>query len=360
MQRIARVILVGCLFLVPLVVMAKPKGEAVTGQAAGALPGDKGPVVLMLDAPHLKKKRFAELVKRDEPLVKMPDDKVMPRHFRASVDNSWHKDFTGPQPSIVGMAELQCSGSAEFSVGEWYTLFEYLRSRGGANVTVVDLRQEAHGLVNNMAVSWYTYQDSINRGLSPEEVMSAETDRLELLKDTGVITISKFTDKAFNDVEQWRTLNLRVRVETVQTEYELVTGSDCGYFRITAPDYMTPEDADVDRFVTFVRELDAGTWVHFHCCAGDGRTTTFMVLYDMMRNFKKVSAADIIRRQYLLGGIDLSAVPTDKPAIKQEWAKSRTAFLGKFYQYCQAAGPDYSLSWSKWKAKSRSAAPKNP
>lgn len=354
-------ILIGFLalvFILPHIASAKPIDEPVVGNAAGALTTDRGPVVLVLNAPRIGQKEWVDLSRRDEPVVKAPNDKVMPDLFRASVDNSWHRDFTGKQPSIVGMAELRCSGSAEFSVGNWYTLFEYLRSRGGGDVTVVDLREEAHGLVNNMAVSWYTPQDAINRGLSADEVMSAETDRLELLEDAGVITVSRFTNKSFNDVGAWRTINLRVRVKEVQSEYELVSGSDCGYFRITAPHFRVPEAGDVDRFVSFVQGLYPGTWLHFHCSDGQGRTTTFMVLYDMMRNYKKVSADDIIRRQYLLGGIDLTAVPTQMVAIKQEWAKERTVFLREFYQYCQAAGPHYSLSWSAWQAQ-KSAAPKS-
>lgn len=344
----------------PLVAKEQDTSEPVVSNAAGTLPMDKGPVVLMYDAPHLKKKEFARLARRDEPLVTAPDDTELPRNFRASVDNSWHHDFTGPQPSIVGMDSLQCSGSAEFSVGGWNALFERLRSRGAGHIAVIDLRQEAHGLVNNMAVSWYTYHDSINRGLTADEVMSAETDRLELLEDTGVITVSKFTDKSFQDVEAWRTINLRVRVKQVQTEYELVTASaSCDYFRIAAPDYMPPRAADVDRFVVYVRELEPGTWLHFHCCAGQGRTTTFMTLYDMMRNYASVSADDIVRRQYLLGGINLAAVPTDKPAIKQEWAKARTAFIREFYQYCKENGPSYDVTWSQWKSR-KPAAPKNP
>ena len=42
---------------------------------------------------------------------------------------------------------------------------------------------------------------------------------------------------------------------------------------------------------------------HFHCKEGIGRTTTFMIMYDIMKNYKEVSLNDIIKRQYLPSGI---------------------------------------------------------
>lgn len=39
----------------------------------------------------------------------------------------------------------------------------------------------------------------------------------------------------------------------------------------------------------------------FHCEAGEGRTTAYMAMYDMMKN-PDVSLKDILYRQHLLGG----------------------------------------------------------
>lgn len=342
-------------FVFPLMAKARAKSDGMPGSAPGALPDDKGPVVLLLDAPHLKKAKFSELSRREDPLVELPDDGTLPRHFRSSADTKWHHGYNGPAPSTKGLLSLQCSGSAEFSVGQWNLMFAKLRSMGAFGLTVVDLRQEAHGLVNNMAVAWYAFHDGIDEGKDVDQVMSEESERLELLHDAGVISVGKLMDKSFSDPADWRTIALRVRVKEVRTEYEIVSESEGTYFRILAPDYMAPPDAVVDRFVGFVRDLDDGEWVHFHCCAGDGRTTTFMTLYDMMRNYDKVSADDIILRQYLLGGIDLNAVLLDKPLIKQKWAKQRAAFIRQFYRYCQSAGPSFSTNWSQWKAQDKLA-----
>jgi hypothetical protein len=115
-------------------------------------------------------------------------------------------------------------------------------------------------------------------------------------------------------------------------------------------DREAPTDAEVDRFIRLVRELPDGEWLHFHCKAGHGRTTAFMAMYDMMRNAKKVSLDDILKRQFLIGGIDLAADP-----LKDDWrydgAVSRRKSLERFYQYCKANNDGFKQSWSEWLAK---------
>ncbi|MEQ8224825.1 MAG: hypothetical protein ABRQ37_21075, partial [Candidatus Eremiobacterota bacterium] len=98
----------------------------------------------------------------------------------------------------------------------------------------------------------------------------------------------------------------------------------------------------VDNFITFYKNLSPDTWLYFHCKAGRGRTTTFMTMYDMMRNYDKAGRDDIIKRQWLLGGAKLSEKPVD------EAEKDRWDFIVKFYDYCLQNGPDYKILWSEW------------
>ena len=44
-----------------------------------------------------------------------------------------------------------------------------------------------------------------------------------------------------------------------------------------------PSSDALNRFVKLCVSLNPGDWVHCHCHGGDGRTTTFLTLFDMVR-----------------------------------------------------------------------------
>lgn len=108
-----------------------------------------------------------------------------------------------------------------------------------------------------------------------------------------------------------------------------------------------PNDAVVDGFIAFVKALPIGVWLHFHCRGGVGRASTFMLMYDMMRNAGQVAYADMLQRQQLVGGRDMYRMnPQD--AYKYEAAVERQAFIGRFHDYCASCREDYSVSWTEW------------
>jgi len=60
-------------------------------------------------------------------------------------------------------------------------------------------------------------------------------------------------------------------------------------------------------------------------------TTTFMIMYDMIKNYKEVSSDDIIKRQLALANFDVDAV-------KSFENKERMDFLSEFYNYLKVKG----------------------
>jgi hypothetical protein len=100
--------------------------------------------------------------------------------------------------------------------------------------------------------------------------------------------------------------------------------------------------------VVAVRALPENAWAHFHCEAGLGRTTTFMVLYDMLRNATRVSLEDIVCRQKLLGYNYDVLHPAGPGNWKAPYIEDRIAFVRAFYGYARANPNGGPQLWSEW------------
>lgn len=64
--------------------------------------------------------------------------------------------------------------------------------------------------------------------------------------------------------------------------------------------------------------------IHFHCKAGIGRTTTFMIMYDIIKNYQHISLNDIIKRQVVLSKMD-------EKNSQDFYTGEHFKFLEKFY-----------------------------
>jgi protein-tyrosine phosphatase len=298
-------------------------------------------VVLTLNAPGIDLKTKTIL-----------PDQSLPRNWRKAQDpfQESRKDIES-LPSRQGLDQLQISGSGEFSKGQFLKLAKNIPSE---KFVILDLRQESHGLINNLAVSWYSNNDALNAANSLEEIEKDEAQRLsEQLKNKKTV-LTKWLESEVpgkND-SQLETIQIPVPVSSVMTEKKFVNQLGYEYYRIPAPDYKRPRDQDVDRFVSFYKHLKGNKWVHFHCAAGQGRTTTFMTMFDMMKNSKNVSSKDIIRRQWMIGGVDLEKVDRAHPNRKL-WAEERRSFILQFYKYASSEGPEFKKSWSEWLKNSK-------
>ncbi|PYL37357.1 MAG: hypothetical protein DMF34_10710 [Verrucomicrobia bacterium] len=104
----------------------------------------------------------------------------------------------------------------------------------------------------------------------------------------------------------------------------------------------------MDRFILAVRALPENAWAHFHCEAGRGRTTTFMVLYDMLRNATRVSLEDIVRRQKILGYDYDVLQPAEPGNWKAPYMADRAAFIRAFYDYARANPNGRPQLWTEW------------
>ena len=214
---------------------------------------------------------------------------------------------------------------------------------------VLDLRQESHGFVGGTAVSWFGIRNAANSGKSGDQISRDESDLLAGLTGHTTITVkevtSKSTDRAIEDSK-----DVQLPVDGVRSEEDLVRAAGAGYVRVYAADYMPFTNDEVDQLVTFWQSRPAGSWLHVHCAAGDGRTTQALGLFDMLENADTVSLKHIVDRQHDLGGPALLSV-NSKTSWRKDAAIARAKLLRRFYEYAKEHPRGEGETWSSWAAR---------
>jgi len=228
-------------------------------------------------------------------------------------------------------------------------------------MTILDLRQECHGFLDlfqplagesTIAVGWYADRDWMNIGLDLVSVQVDENYLLDSLRAQHPVQVSeiKSVDKegAVCTVETYP-----VEMTNWSTEEQQAQAVGSAYLRLPATDHVRPRDGVVDQFVAFDTNLPKDMWLHFHCRGGDGRTTTFLAMHDIINNAPQVTADDILTRQYLLGGVNLGdATSGDSKSFKYPYAVGREQFIRAFWLYVFQMKHDgsFHMTWSQWAA----------
>ncbi|QXE17999.1 phosphatase [Clostridium sp. 001] len=257
-------------------------------------------------------------------VINSNNTKKLSKHFHKTTDLT---NFKGNKViNLNGLANLNISGSSQFSEN---SLILIKQSLGDAMpIIIVDLRQESHGFINGIAISWSGNRNKANKGLTKEEVLFDENTRLQSILLNKPLSIG----------------NKILIPKKVEDEEKLVESYGMSYMRIPVTDKERPTNDMVDYFIKFVKSLPKNTWLHFHCKGGVGRTSTFMVMYDMMKNAKNVSLQNIMNRQVLLGGKDLLR---DELYLMNR-SKQRAKLIERFYIYCVENDDNFKTTWSQW------------
>lgn len=251
--------------------------------------------------------------------IDFENKEILPKNFRKSTDK-----ISNSSLNTSGLDTLNISGSSQFTQDSFVLSQKNIGSNW--NITVVDLRQESHGFINGTAVSWLCEHNDANKGLSLSEVTVREDEELSSIPLNTPLTFPN---------------NITLTPKTVQNEKNLTKSYNASYFRVPVTDGETPTNEDIDLFLNFAKDLPDTTWLHFHCKHGIGRTTFFMIIYDMMHNSKDVPFNDIVNRQVLLGGT----------AIEKDYSKyneKRMKLLSDFYNYTKSNKDNYKTTWSNW------------
>ena len=256
--------------------------------------------------------------------------------------DGWRVTPEDAPPTRKGLDNLRISGSAQCTAAGFASLYATLlvAAAPGGPIYDVDLRQESHGFADGLPVSWHKKNNLANEGKTPEEVALDEEERLAELSE-GTIT---FVPKGKTD--KGRVEAVTFAPQNVQTEKDVVEAIGFRYIRLYVTARTQPDTETIEAFLDFVDSLPSDAWLHFHCRAGHGRTTTFMAMYDMIRN-PEIPAETIIERQHLIGGADLTAMKDEE--WKNERIVQRLETLKLFSEYVRArhAG-ETTLRWGEW------------
>lgn len=277
----------------------------------------------------------------------------MPANWRTSQSdfverellNGYDPDYV---PSRKGLDQLKASASSDFSDLQLDALVQEIRKQHSGPITIVDLRKETHGLINGNHVSLYGKQNWANIGLSHETIIDEETEHIH--NTLGQQVSTAFLGKANN---YQPSDYIKIDVTTAETEAEACAKRGLGYKRLPVLDHCFTDPRSLEDFIAFVQQLPADTWLHFHCMAGRGRTTMYLVFYDFLRN-PDVSEKDVIYRHYKLGG-NFMYYQGDKPnedPFKVPLAKEKAEMIPLVYKYIQENQPKgFRTSWSQWKKR---------
>ncbi len=209
----------------------------------------------------------------------------------ASAQGIWRLDgsaaYEMPRNFRV-MEDLNISGSGQPSLTGLAMLYNEIRRKYyfDGNIYIVDLREESHGFAirngwEGFPVSYYENKNLANFFTPRNQIESIE---IELLTDM-IGRQFDFLPLGNEDKKLFKPVN--VLVENVMTEHQKADELGFIYVRFPVTDMFFPEPAIVDQFINFVSSLRENDWVHFHCQAGHGRTTTFMVMYEILKNPEK-------------------------------------------------------------------------
>lgn len=242
---------------------------------------------------------------------------------------------------------IHISGSAQPNLQDLkYIIKEAKKHVAQNNIFILDLRKEPHALLNQKAVSWYGFRNQVTNNLELQLI-----NTLSKVKSTKVyLGINKLEDGYFIP-----TTYLQIPIKTITTEARAVTNLQVKYRRLLVVDHYAPDPQQVDLFIAFIKSLPKEHWIHFHCRGGKGRTTTFMVLYDIIQHASQASLDTILNRQINLGGTKLSRYTFTAPSKqwKSSAAKNRYIFIKQFYNYVLDKNGYQTTRWSKWIQKTK-------
>lgn len=265
-----------------------------------------------------------------------------------SAEGIWRLDSElGPHPprNLRFMDDLKISGSGQPTASSLIILKSFFEKKitQDGKIYIVDLREESHGFANGFPVSYYTEKNLANFFKPRNRIEDIEVEQLTdmLGRNFDFLPLGNEDKKLLKPVN--------VTVGNVATERQKATELGLIYLRFPTTDMYFPTPEIVNQFINFVASVNEDDWVHFHCQAGNGRTSTFMIMYEILKNPDQ-TLEEISERQIKLGGSDLLKYNDGDPKNYYVQAHNlRADNVRKFYDYAYKLNHNQiDILWSKY------------
>jgi protein tyrosine phosphatase (PTP) superfamily phosphohydrolase (DUF442 family) len=236
-------------------------------------------------------------------------------------DDPFQRGLMAYTPSREGLDDLHISGSARPTKNG----LQLALSSIDMPVYIMDFFAKNHYYIDGLPEDWLGYKRS---RLGVNAKRGSFRGKIHRLIYTG---------------------KLQHDASDTQTEQEMVADLGLKYVLVDQVRKALPSPEQVDEFIQIVDTLPNPVWVHFHCSAGRGRTTIAMVMYDILKNGKKVSVEDIVMRHHLQGSENLfNTVVWPNGRYTKEMLEERKQFIIAFHKYVNSPDGWGVQTWTQW------------
>ncbi|KAL8658721.1 MAG: hypothetical protein Q9202_007454 [Teloschistes flavicans] len=259
--------------------------------------------------------------------------------------------------NMKGLKELKMVGIEQYSEEKLDKLIKELSDEPALSNKrhYFDMREEVHGFIDGNPISIYGRNNWDNVDVAAHDIADNEYAKLSaIVAPNSVFLEIPQRGTIAKNTENLPPLHINPKKARVETEEELLKRLDYGngtYHRFPVSDHARPDDDQVDEIVSLMRRIqEQGNTFIVHCHGGMGRTTTMMVMYDMLRNAPDVSCEEIMTRQVSLRRKKGSDPKDPKNAFKADFAYERDHLLVEFHLYARhnSISIKEPLSWKGW------------
>ncbi len=239
----------------------------------------------------------------------------LPRNFR---------DLNNPEDKI----NINAIASAQFNEEELKAIKKKYPTQ---RILIIDLRKESHAFVNNKPISWGSQFNLDNNEKSYQQILLDEKQKVKNLAKESQIIVSEIIKK--DEKNGWfsEISPILVNVNKVETEAEIAKRNGLDYKRIAIRDHSYPDSKQLMEITSLIEKTSPQTKIYVHCAAGRGRTTTFLTIFDIIKNGHNTTLEEILKRQYKMGGPKLDKIDEDSK-WREDLAKERLETIKNFYE----------------------------